>query len=360
CRLVALQPGTALTGLIADLTQSSMVLVQTVEPLTLPASRQLMNSQLAEFVSPEAVGPAVKDELLRRAGGIPLVIVSYAKAVGGGPDHELPASVPAAVLEAVRLGMGAISQVARQVAQVVSVAGGPIPRAAVVMVAGKLGASEQAVVQALDSGCSANLLLERPDDTYEFLSDALAEAIEGELGNAQRAYLHREIANALARLNPQGHEAALAAHYLQAGNIDLATSYLGSAGQKAQACTAYAESARYFAELAQQYEARGQSYEAARTREHLGIVLGLLGQQEEALRVLDCARQGYRVLGDREGQGRVAALISTVDADSRPPREALAHVEDEAAAATAERLPLREQALISLALARAYRRLGRY
>jgi transcriptional regulator with XRE-family HTH domain/tetratricopeptide (TPR) repeat protein len=347
----------AISSLVADLAEDDMVTTHTLPPLAPEASRQLMAAQFDVLERRgQAVEASVQDELLRRASGIPLAIVSYAKAVRESIDRELPVSVPSDVLEAVRAGMRAAPDVAQQVLQVVALAGEPIRREAVVAVASKLGHSELEVAQILDRACENQVLKEQEGRGYIFMCEALAEGIQSDLGSAEQAYLHREIAAALARQRSALQAPALAMHHLHAGEADEAAPYLARAGLRAEASHAYLEAARYYDKLAQYQDAHGNIPAAARAHEHLGRALGLLRQHVPALSALAAALTEYRAAGDRDAQGRIAAQMVVLHASSDPPDEALAHLQRDLSAA--EALPDRDQALMHVVAARLYRRLG--
>jgi tetratricopeptide (TPR) repeat protein/transcriptional regulator with XRE-family HTH domain len=349
CRLTAVDAQPSLPLLVAEMAQAGMLIVEDIEPLAPTAARELLDTLLAGTESLEA---AAKEEALCRAGGNPLVLVSYARAFQASIEQGQPPSLaaPAEVAQVIRQGMGLASAVAQHTVQVMAVAGRPMRRDVVVAVAGELGHSELEVATGLDDACRARVLVEQVDGSYTFTNSLIAEVIDDDLGAAQRAYLHRMVAAALERSRDPSDAQALADHYGLAGETEKAVTHLARAGKRAEALHANAEAERYYRELVRYQEQRGQTGATAAAREHLGTVLGLMGKHDDALTELNRALREFHAVADRDGQGRAAALLGWIYGSLGRPEEGVRRLKREVAHAGL--LSARSRALMFVSLAR--------
>jgi len=147
-----------------------------------------------------------------------------------------------------------------------------------------------------------------------------------DLGAARRALLHRRVAEALEQGASATAMAVLAYHYVQAGDQEKAVSYLQAAGDAALARHANAEASSAYREVVARLEALGRTLEAARWREHLGKVLFLLTEYDEALTALEGACMTYRQAGDLEGELRTLAQVGRTHRWRGTAAEGLAHL----------------------------------
>jgi tetratricopeptide (TPR) repeat protein len=120
--------------------------------------------------------------------------------------------------------------------------------------------------------------------------------------------------------------AILAYHYAQAGDLEKAVSYFQAAGDAALARHANAEAAAAYREVVARLEELGRVLEAARWQEKLGNVLVLLTQYDEALAVLERARETYRQREDLEGELRTLAQVGRTHRWRGTAAEGLAHL----------------------------------
>jgi DNA-binding SARP family transcriptional activator len=154
--------------------------------------------------------------------------------------------------------------------------------------------SREAVLDALESGCDANLIrpLSRPAAAWSFTHALIREALHDELSSLRRTRLHARIAEALAT-EPEARPAELAHHGLEAAALvgtDRAADWARLAGDAALARLAYEEAA-----------------------EHYRDALELAGTSPELL--LACADALIRA-GDPEAEGACAAAIEAARGDA--------------------------------------------
>src|SRR5262249_27496797 len=148
----------------------------------------------------------------------PFFLVSCAHALRFGDARHRSAStvdgpdVPWDIVQGVRQRIAVLPRTAQELLGVAAAGGRGVPRAVVEAV---LGRSDEALLAALRAVRKAHLLEEDGRATYRFAHDVIREVMEADLGAAQRALLHRRIAEVLAW--QQGEPAAddIAYHYTQ-------------------------------------------------------------------------------------------------------------------------------------------------
>ena len=105
---------------VADLARASLVRVLPLGPLTdADAGRLLL--QLAPEGEQEQ--PAVLSAIVRRAGGVPFFLVSYAEQVSGGGQGGAPLAVPWTVAQVIGQRVAALPGPAKELLSVAAVAG---------------------------------------------------------------------------------------------------------------------------------------------------------------------------------------------------------------------------------------------
>ena len=94
---------------------------------------------------------------------------------------------------------------------------------------------EEDVLAGLEAASQGRLLIDA-GDVYQFAHDVVREVVEGDIGSARRATLHRRAAIAIEELRreqlPDQYE-ALAEHYVHGEVWDKALQYTGLSGDKA-------------------------------------------------------------------------------------------------------------------------------
>ena len=204
-------------------------------------------------------------------------------------DLDLPASVT----EAVSARFGDLSSMAREVANVLAVAGTRVDHGLLNTVAKQ---SEADILAGLDQLRTRQLIAETTDGAhivYRFVHPMVQEVIYSELGLARARTLHRRLGEALERgdaavIDDPAH--ALAYHFSRAGGDDpRVVRYLAAAGRDALESRANREAAGFLTEAIERVRA------GAFTEEDTGVEM--LALEEDLARVLR-----------RQGQYRAAAV----------------------------------------------------
>jgi transposase/transcriptional regulator with XRE-family HTH domain len=289
------QPADPLSLLLADLAQARLLGRRQLGPLAPADAAALLEDLLVDTPG----GGGSVDEVLRRAGGTPFFLVSYAQAVQQGSLEEVPWDLAAGVRqrvallpESARLVLGAAAAVGR--------------RASRELLAAVVEQPEETVVAGLEAACGARLLLEEGDDAYVFAHDLIRDVLEADLGAARRAMLHLRVAEALEAGQREAAPELLAFHYGRGGAWDKAVRYLELAGDHAAAqCANRVAEAHYREALGR----RRRVEDVARLREKLGMLLYRIGKYDAALALLEAAAATYRASDDWVGLVRVTAGI---------------------------------------------------
>jgi tetratricopeptide (TPR) repeat protein len=216
---------------------------------------------------------------------------------------------------------------AREALGIAAVGGRRIRRAMLVDVATQLGQGPRDALPALEAPCRAGLLVEEGGDAYQFAHDLIREVVLADLGAAQRALLHEQLAKTLEREPGEPPVELLAYHYSRSEVWEKAITYLERAGDRARAMYAHAEAEGYYRELVTRLDQAGLVREAAQTREKLGEVLRINARYSEALEVLERAIESYRATGNMEGIARTLAQIGLVHARRVTPQEGVRRVQ---------------------------------
>jgi predicted ATPase/DNA-binding XRE family transcriptional regulator len=305
-----LTPQDPLALLAADLTRAGRAARAFLAPLEEDDATAL----LAELLAPTALAdPHLRHQVLERAGGVPLFLVSCAQVLATGHLSWNGAShVPWTLREAILQRVVALPEAAQQVLRLAAVAGRRVPGTLLLATAARLDLAEEAVLEALEECGRARLLVETGDDVYQFTHDLIREVLLADLGTARRAILHRRVAEVLEHGADAPPLETLAFHYTQSGEADKALSYLERAGDAARVRYAHAEAADAYREVVSRLKAAGRAVEAARVHEKQGEVLTLLAQYDAALEALDAAAAGYALTGDRESEVRTLAQCGQI------------------------------------------------
>jgi transcriptional regulator with XRE-family HTH domain/tetratricopeptide (TPR) repeat protein len=256
---------------------------------------------------------ALQEEILRRADGLPFYIVSSARAVqtfAGDEETSISAHIPFSVAESVRARLAVLPEAARRLAEVAALAG-RISGAPVVMAVS--ARPEEETLDALDALVQAGLLAEEGEETYRFTHDLIREVVEGELGSQRRRSLHRRLAEELGRTDDHRHRgqaAAIATHFLAAGERALALPYALLAGDQAAAVYARGEAAEYYGAALGLAQTLGDRASEAAAAEKRSAMLWESGRKDEARELGEHAAHLYQSLGDRTGELRALAEIA--------------------------------------------------
>jgi tetratricopeptide (TPR) repeat protein len=355
-------PDSHLALLLTDLARNRLIKRDVLGPLGHEAAADLADD-LLEGMEPGPDRDAWRQEVLRKAGGVPFYVVCFAEGLQTGALEGAPAEsdVPWDIAQTIRQRVTVLPQCARRVTEIAAVAGGRASRALLVRVAAQSGCGEAEAVAGLDTACQARLLVAEGEETYTFAHDPIQQVVDGDLGSAQRTRLHLEVAHALEsergeRGKPPPEE--LATHYFGAGESDKALVYLRLAAVREEAVHANAAAAAHYRALTERLEGSGRTTEAASAREHLGTALGQVGQYGPALAALEQAVEAYRRAGDYEAVGRAAALIGWVHGFRGTTDEGIVRLQQELLGAAQH--SLRGSAGLYVGLAHLYFLRGRY
>ncbi|MBV9206945.1 MAG: hypothetical protein JO037_16480, partial [Actinobacteria bacterium] len=287
---------------VADLARASLVRVLPLGPLT-DADAERLLAQLAP------VGdqiPAVLPAIVRRAGGVPFFLVSYAEQIRGGGQGGAPLAVPWTVAQVIGQRVAALPGPAKELLSVAAVAGRVVP---LTLLAQVTGSDEEQVLQAVETALEARLLAEAGPDGYRFTHDLIRETVENGLSAARRRRLHHRIGQALEH-QPGAPAEALAFHFSHSGEDGAAAGYLELAGDQAQQRVAYAAAAEFYAAAAARLEAAGGPAEVVPLTEKQGVALHRAGRYDAAITALEGALAGYRADGDAESMARVTGRLA--------------------------------------------------
>jgi class 3 adenylate cyclase/tetratricopeptide (TPR) repeat protein len=159
------------------------LVVLNLEPLDREASAELLTTMLG--YEPE---PAVRDELLERAGGNPLFLEELARYLteqGGAASSALPATLRGLVAER----LDALTPAQRNVLEDAAVAGRRAPLRMLFALSDDGHEVEPAVAELVSHG-----LLLRHEQEVEFRSDLIREVVYGVVTKAERARRHARLA----------------------------------------------------------------------------------------------------------------------------------------------------------------------
>jgi transcriptional regulator with XRE-family HTH domain/tetratricopeptide (TPR) repeat protein len=287
---------------VADLARASLVRVLPLEPLTDADARQLLLQLAPEGEQMPAVLPAI----VRRAGGVPFFLVSYAEQVSEGGQDEAPLAVPWTVAQVIGQRVAAMPGPAKELLSVAAVAGQVVPHTLLAQVT---SSDDEQVLQAVETALEARLLAEDGADGYRFTHDLIRETVENGLSAARRRRLHRRIGQALAH-QPGASAEALAFHFSQSGDDGAAARYLELAGDQAQQRVAYAAAAEFYAAAAARLEVAGRPAEVVPVTEKQGMAWRRAGRYDAAITALEDALAGYRAAGDAESVARVTGRLA--------------------------------------------------
>ena len=306
---------------VADLARASLVRVLPLGPLTdADAGRLLL--QLAP--EGEQQQPAVLPAIVRRAGGVPFFLVSYAEQVSGGGQGGTPLAVPWTVAQVIGQRVAALPGPAKELLSVAAVAGQVVPHTLLAQVT---GSDDEQVLEAVETALEARLLAEDGPDGYRFTHDLIRETIEDGLSAARRRRLHRRIARAL-EYQPGTSAESLAFHFSQSGEDGTAAGYLELAGDQAQQRVAYAAAAEFYAAAAARLEVAGRPAEVASVTEKQGVAWYRTGRYDAAITALEEALAGYRAAGDAEGVARLAGRLANAHYRRGTSHDALGELAD--------------------------------
>jgi predicted ATPase len=300
-----------------------------VERLTEEAVREMVGSMLALSPAPQLFVRF----LTCHSEGNPFFVAEYLRAaVDGGllwrdrtgqwqvaePDEAQATEadyealrLPRSLRELVGRRLEALSEEARQLAEIAAVLGRETDAS---MLAALAGLSEPAALGPIGELLARQVLEEPEPDRLRFAHDKLREAAYEGLGRGARRELHRAAALGLeARLagRPDEDLGALGRHWEQAGEPARARRYYLAAARRAVDRYAHTEAERlYRAHLRLLQEPSAESI-AARTELSRDVLL-VRGRASEALRAQQKVLKECRSLADRAAEGRALGALGRI------------------------------------------------
>ena len=236
-------------------------------------------------------------EIVAESAGSPFFISELARAARSGSPAAR--SLIDVMTERVRQ----LPAVARDVLEVVSIAGGPLQRSVVLRAAG-IGERGRPVVSTLEHRYLVRTTSVSDEVAVEIYHDRIREALVGQLAPERRRTLHLQIAETL-RLRPGADPYALFTHYLGAGDTGQAGQYAGVAADAAAEALAFDRAAQLYrqalelggdpeepqllAKLAEALANAGRGHEAAERFE--AAARALTARRPDARQVLTLRRR---------------------------------------------------------------------
>jgi tetratricopeptide (TPR) repeat protein/DNA-binding XRE family transcriptional regulator len=292
------RPGDPLGIMLADLAHAGLVVHHTLSPLTPAEAGHLLAGLLADVAGVEPVLPQV----VQRAGGVPFFLVSYARGLQTG----VGAAIPWDLAQGLRQRVAALPAGAQKALGVAAVIGRVVPRR---LLAAVLARPEDEVLAALDVACAAQLVREEGAEAYHFLHDVIREVVEADLGAAQRAVLHRRVAEALEGEPGERPIEPLAYHYSQGESWARALEYLVQAGDKAAAAYANQDALDFYVQALAVCEKLGDAAlpTVLLVAQKRGDIHMLIQHPQDAIGDYDRMAEAARRLGDRRLEGLALA-----------------------------------------------------
>ena len=254
--------------------------VVTVGPLPLPDARDLAHRLLAaEAAGRDGVDQQALALIDREAGGSPFFVGELVRYLGAaGADVDSGERPPPSLDAVLRERLTRLPDPARELLEVVAVAGAPLARSAA-LAAAALTPGDIAPLTLL---AAQHLVRARPmngDERVETYHDRIRHAVVTALTPDRVRRAHRALAEALERLHPEEHE-ALAVHWQDAGEPVRAAEHAEVAAGLAADALAFDRAARWYRLTIDQRGPAGGSAPALHAR--LGEALANAGRGAEA------------------------------------------------------------------------------
>ncbi len=244
-------PEAPLAATLADVINARLATRRRINPLSTSEAAQLLD----DLLTGEAADPDLREQVLRRAGGVPFFLVSCAEGLRQDTEGGAREAVPWDVLQSVRQRVTTLPEPARRVLGIAAVIGRTAPYA---LLQGVAARPEQEVLDALDAACRAHLLEEAGDAAYRFSHDVIREVVETDLGAARRMLLHRDVARQLERRTGPPPIEELAYHYARSDQHEQALPYLARAADRASNAAAHQDAAALLAQAIELAERSGR------------------------------------------------------------------------------------------------------
>ncbi|MGH2871120.1 MAG: ATP-binding protein, partial [Solirubrobacteraceae bacterium] len=289
--------GSPVGAFVAELTRGSFSHVLGLGPLSETESGELLDGLLSERERPAV---QLRDQIVARAGGVPLFLVGYAEELEGQPESEAaPLPLPRSVAQFVGQRLAGVPERAQELVRIAAVAVGPVAPELLCEITGE---PVDDVLVALDAACDARLLIDA-EDGFRFAHDLVRETIEGDLRTGWRRTWHGRIGAALARLparRRRGAEAEIAWHLRQSGDAEQAVEWLLRAGDAASNVFGHAAAEGHYRAAAQLARECEDGSAAAQADARLGETLVRMGRYLDAAGAFDRSAAILGDLGERD------------------------------------------------------------
>jgi tetratricopeptide (TPR) repeat protein/transcriptional regulator with XRE-family HTH domain len=348
-----IHPEDPLGMLLEDLGRAQLATAIELGPLAAAEANELLTALLMDMDTGADSPRALTTQVLKRAVGVPLFLVSCAQALRAGAlgPGSVTEAVPRDLAQGIQQRVAALPKVAQELLGVAAVAGRRVPRSVLLTVVRRSGRSEADTLRGIELACWAGLLVEEGEAGYAFPHDLIHDAITGLLSAARRAMLHRQVAEALESEQGEPSVESLALHFMRAGLPERAVVYLERAGDRASSAQALADARSYYQELVAGLDGLGRVAEAARAREKLAAILKTMAEYDAALEALEIAVGTYQRIGDLEGLARATAHLARMQANRGAVEEGLARLKAQIGSLDEDELSTQVLAEMHVALA---------
>jgi tetratricopeptide (TPR) repeat protein len=245
-----LSPRDPLRALLAELARSPRVMRLELARLT----RAQVAVLLGEILDAQPQ-PALVDEIFARSQGNPFFAEELLAMAGTGPGAELPASLR----DALMVRVDSLSETARTALRFAAVAGRAVDHT---LLRAGTGAAESELARALREAVTAHVLVPAGEELC-FRHELVREVVYADLLAAERSYLHRRVATALAEIGGSSNPAELGHHWQAAGEARLALAAYVDAGLGAVRAYAFRDALGHFEHAIELWPRAGESGERA-------------------------------------------------------------------------------------------------
>ena len=214
CRTEERGEGHPLHSWLADMRRMPFFGELRLDPLDLDGTSSEIEGLLGQAPDIELAA-----EVLARSDGNPYLVELMVSGLSGA-EHTLPATVPAALREALLAAWHSLSDQARLVTRILAVGGRPTSSAVLTEVAAGHGLEASLIAPCLAEAHDRGVVETAPDGTSWFRHPLLAEVLYDGLSPDQAAELHADYIRVLESRPTEVEAADLAIHNERAGNID--------------------------------------------------------------------------------------------------------------------------------------------
>ena len=264
---------------------------------------------VGEIATRHALSKDVIAGVSERSGGVPLFVEEVTRLLLERGEQGGVQAIPPTLQQSLAARLDRLGS-AREIAQIGAVLGRGFSHALLQAVA---GLDEPALRAALDRLADAELLFVEgvaPHANYRFKHALIQDAAYDSLLKSRRQTLHRRAAEVLLA-SPAPEAEALAHHFTQAGQTDLAIEWWGKAGDQALRRSAFAEAISHLGKAIELSDKAGAAARRATPRDRVG---------QPAAEIADRLRPGRHVgqgLRRRGNESRLCARWRACDGNRR-------------------------------------------